>query len=141
RISSIHVVIQLEVAERIVARPGSRAYGYLSTLCQFYARPEIVLRLPPGAFPPPPKVTSALVRMTLPRARSSIGIPQKDESQFLEFVQVCFSQKRKTLRNNLRSLIPHGGIAQAIVECGLRPDSRAEQLTLGQFALLFAQLR
>jgi 16S rRNA (adenine1518-N6/adenine1519-N6)-dimethyltransferase len=140
RISSIHIVIQLEVAERIVAQPGSRAYGYLSTLCQLYTKPGIVLRLPPGAFRPPPKVTSALLQMVLPGKRSSLRIPTKDESRFLEFIQTCFSQKRKTLRNNLRPLIAPGKIQQTLSVCGLRPDSRAEQLTLEQFALLFAQL-
>jgi len=141
RISSIHVVTQLEVAERIVAQPGSRAYGYLSTLCQLYTKPEIVLRLPPGAFRPPPKVQSALLRMLLPGRRSSLRIPPEDEPRFLEFIQTCFSQKRKTLRNNLRPLVASGKIQQTLSICGLRPDSRAEQLTLEQFALLFAQLR
>jgi len=141
RISSIHIVIQLEVAERIVAQPGSRAYGYLSTLCQLYTKPEIVLRLPAGAFRPPPKVTSALMRMALPGKRSSLQIPAKDETRFLEFVQTCFSQKRKTLRNNLRQLVSSGKIQQTLSTCGLRPDSRAEQLTLEQFALLFAELQ
>ncbi len=138
RIASIHVVIQFEVAARIAALPGRRAYGYLSALCQFYAIPEIVFRIPPGAFRPPPRVTSALVRMTLPGERSALEIA--DERRFLEFVQACFSQKRKTLRNNLRSIAPGEKIQRAFSACGLRPDSRAEQLTLAQFAALFAQL-
>jgi 16S rRNA (adenine1518-N6/adenine1519-N6)-dimethyltransferase len=138
QILSIHIVIQLEVAERIAARPGRREYGYLSTLCQFYAKPEIALRIPPGAFRPPPRVNSALVRMTLPGERASLGIT--DEKRFLEFVQRCFGQKRKTLRNNLRSFASDRQIHQAIEDCGLRPDSRAEQLTLAQFASLFATL-
>ncbi|MGC2333933.1 MAG: 16S rRNA (adenine(1518)-N(6)/adenine(1519)-N(6))-dimethyltransferase RsmA, partial [Candidatus Acidiferrales bacterium] len=66
QIASIHIVIQFEVAARIAARPGRREYGYLSAACQFYARPEIVLQVPPSAFRPPPRVRSALVRMTLP---------------------------------------------------------------------------
>lgn len=138
RILSIHIVIQLEVAERIAARPGRREYGYLSALCQFYAKPEIALRIPPGAFRPPPRVKSALVRMTLPGERASLKV--SDERIFLEFVQGCFGQKRKTLRNNLRSLASDQQINQAIKDCGLRPDARAEQLTLAQFASLFASL-
>jgi 16S rRNA (adenine1518-N6/adenine1519-N6)-dimethyltransferase len=141
RIASIHIVIQLEVAERIVARPCSRAYGYLSAACQFYTKPEIVLRLPPGAFRPPPKVKSALVQMTIPGERRSLGIATNDESRILQFIQLCFGQKRKTLRNNLRSTTPDDRIGQALAACGLRPDSRAEQLTLGQFARLFGALR
>lgn len=138
RIASIHVVMQLEVAERIVARPGIRAYGYLSAVCQFYARPEIVMRIPPGAFRPPPRVTSALVRMTLPGERASLGVT--DDKRFLAFVGVCFGQKRKTLRNNLRSVAPAERIAEALAACGLRSDARAEQLLLAQFGALFAAL-
>jgi 16S rRNA (adenine1518-N6/adenine1519-N6)-dimethyltransferase len=138
RILSIHIVIQLEVAERIAAPPGRREYGYLSALCQFYANPEIALRIPPGAFRPPPRVKSALVRMTLPGQRATLNIT--DEKHFLEFVLGCFGQKRKTLRNNLRSLATDQQIHQAIEDCGLRPDARAEQLTLAQFASLFASL-
>jgi 16S rRNA (adenine1518-N6/adenine1519-N6)-dimethyltransferase len=134
-IASIHVVMQFEVAARIVAPPGRRAYGYLSAICQFYARPEMVLRIPPGAFRPPPRVTSALVRMTLPGERIGLGIT--DEKRFFEFVQLCFAQKRKTLRNNLRSRAPAERIAEALAACGLRPDARAEQLSLTQFAALF----
>jgi 16S rRNA (adenine1518-N6/adenine1519-N6)-dimethyltransferase len=138
QILSIHIVIQLEVAERIAAKPGRREYGYLSALCQFYAKPEIALRIPPGAFRPPPRVNSALVGMTLPGQRASLNVG--DEKRFLEFVQGCFGQKRKTLRNNLRSIASDQQIHQAIKDCGLRPDSRAEQLTLALFASLFARL-
>ncbi|MFZ0736073.1 MAG: 16S rRNA (adenine(1518)-N(6)/adenine(1519)-N(6))-dimethyltransferase RsmA [Candidatus Acidiferrales bacterium] len=134
RISSIHIVIQLEVAARIAARPGRREYGYLSTLCQFYARPEIVLRIPPGAFRPPPKVTSALVHLTLPGERATLRVA--DEERFLAFLQLCFSQKRKTLRNNLRGNFPAERIAAAFAAAELEPVARAEQLTLAQFAAL-----
>jgi len=135
---SIHVVIQLEVAERIVAEPGQRDYGYLSTLCQFYARPEIELRIPPGAFRPPPKVDSALLSMSLPGDRAPLAV--RDETRFLEFVQRCFAQKRKTLRNNLRGVFSAERLTRAIERTGLRPDARAEQLSLAQFAALFNAL-
>lgn len=138
QIASIHIVIQLEVAARIAARPGRREYGYLSAACQFYARPEIVLRIPPGAFRPPPRVTSALVRMTLPGERASLGV--RDDQRFLEFVQMCFGQKRKTLRNNLRALAPDERIHGALEACKLRPDARAEQLSLAQFSALFVAI-
>jgi 16S rRNA (adenine1518-N6/adenine1519-N6)-dimethyltransferase len=138
RITSIHVVIQLEVATRIAARPGRSAYGYLSALCQFYTHPEIALRIPPGAFRPPPRVRSALVRMTLPGERPALGI--SDEKRFLEFVQACFGQKRKTLRNNLRARFSDDRVHQALAAGGLRPDARAEQLTLPDFAALFHRL-
>jgi 16S rRNA (adenine1518-N6/adenine1519-N6)-dimethyltransferase len=144
RIDSIHVVIQLEVAARIAAHPGRREYGYLSALCQFYAKPEIVLRIPPGAFRPPPRVTSALVGMSLPGERAWLDIA--DEARFLQFVQVCFGQKRKTLRNNLRAVAttprtPGDDRVRAALEAsGLRSDARAEQLSLAKFATLFKNL-
>jgi len=139
QIASIHIVIQLEVAARIAARPGRREYGYLSAACQFYAKPEVAMRIPPGAFRPPPRVTSALVRMTLPGDRAGLGIT--DEQRFLEFVQLCFGQKRKTLRNNLRAVAPDERIHEALGAAGLRADARAEQLSLVEFAGLFKQLR
>ena len=138
QIASIHIVVQFEVAARMVARPGRRSYGFLSALCQFYAYPQIVLRIPPGAFRPPPRITSALVSMTLPGERSSLGV--RDEKRCLDFVGVCFGQKRKTLRNNLRSLASAERIANALADCGLRADARAEQLSLAQFAALFGAL-
>ncbi|HEX4004023.1 MAG TPA: 16S rRNA (adenine(1518)-N(6)/adenine(1519)-N(6))-dimethyltransferase RsmA [Candidatus Acidoferrales bacterium] len=138
QIDSIHIVIQFEVAARIAARPGRREYGYLSAACQFYTRPEIAFRIPPGAFRPPPRVTSALVRMTLPGERASLGV--RDEAGFLEFVQTCFGQKRKTLRNNLRSLAPDDRIRAALEASALRPDVRAEQLSLAQFSAIFSEV-
>ena len=141
RIDSIHIVVQLEVAARIVARPGRREYGYLSTLCQFYTRPEIVLRIPPGAFRPPPRVASALLRMTLPGERASLGVARDEESAFLEFIQACFGQKRKTLRNNLRAQAGDERLGSAFANCDLPPDARAEQLSLAQFAALFRNLQ
>jgi 16S rRNA (adenine1518-N6/adenine1519-N6)-dimethyltransferase len=138
RIDSIHIVVQFEVAARIAAPPGRRAYGYLSAACQFYTRPEIALRIPPGAFRPPPRVTSALLRMALPGERASLGIV--DEHRFLKFVQVCFGMKRKTLRNNLRSILPDEAVREALAASALPADARAEQLSLPRFAALFVRL-
>jgi len=138
RITSIHVVVQWEVAARITARPGRHEYGYLSAACQFYAQPKIVLRLPPGAFRPPPRVTSALVAMELPGERASLDIA--DERRFLKFVQTCFGQKRKTLRNNLRTEFSDDLIGDALRSAAVRLDSRAEQLSLAQFTTLFRKL-
>jgi 16S rRNA (adenine1518-N6/adenine1519-N6)-dimethyltransferase len=141
QIASIHIVIQLEVAERIAAHPNVRDYGYLSALCQFYAQPKIALRIPPGAFRPPPKVKSALVGMTLPGAQAGLNITgEANEKHFLDFVQTCFSQKRKTLRNNLLTVASDQKIHDALAATALRADARAEQLTLPQFAALFSQL-
>jgi 16S rRNA (adenine1518-N6/adenine1519-N6)-dimethyltransferase len=136
QLASIHIVVQQEVAERIVAAPGRRDYGYLSAVCQFYTRPEIAFRIPPGAFRPPPRVHSTLLHMTIPGERAALNV--SDEKQFLEFIGTCFGQKRKTLRNNLLEGVPDEQIRAALADCGLRPDARAEQLSLAQFAKLFA---
>jgi 16S rRNA (adenine1518-N6/adenine1519-N6)-dimethyltransferase len=138
QLASVHIVIQQEVAERIVAAPGRRDYGYLSATCQFYARPEIAFRIPPGAFRPPPRVNSALVHMTMPGECSSLEVA--DEKRFLKFIATCFGQKRKTLRNNLRGIMPDERIHAALADSGLRSDARAEQLSLAQFAAFFAQI-
>jgi 16S rRNA (adenine1518-N6/adenine1519-N6)-dimethyltransferase len=134
RIAAIHIVIQYEVAVRIVAQPGRRDYGYLSVASQWYGNPEIAFRIPPGAFNPPPKVDSALVSFRMPGERAKIKV--SDENAFLDFVKECFAQKRKTLRNNLRPRL--GTRTEEILKAaGLPSDARAEQLTITQFAALF----
>ena len=138
-IEDIHIVIQKEVAERLAAEPGAKSYGYLSVVTQLYARPELVLEIPRAAFQPPPEVSSMLVTLRLPgeRARVAVG----DEPTFLDFVKLCFSQKRKTLVNNLRSLAKPAAVREALAAGHLRPDARAEQLSIAQFAALHAALR
>jgi 16S rRNA (adenine1518-N6/adenine1519-N6)-dimethyltransferase len=134
RIEGIHIVIQYEVAVRIVAQPGRRDYGYLSVVSQWFSRPEIAFRIPPGAFQPPPKVASALVSFRMPGAHVKYSL--EDETSFLNFVKECFAQKRKTLRNNLRARL--GTRTEEVLrEAGLPLDARAEQLTVPQFAALF----
>jgi 16S rRNA (adenine1518-N6/adenine1519-N6)-dimethyltransferase len=137
RLESAFILVQLEVAERIAAKPGSRDYGYFSVFTQFYAQPQILLRIPPGAFSPPPRVSSALVALRTPGERATLGIT--DENAFLKFLKGCFAQKRKTLRNNLRTFLPPATNIQTVLsESGLSIDARAEELTLAQFAQLFA---
>lgn len=139
RIASIHTVIQLEVAQRIAAKPGTRDYGYVSVACQYYTRPETALKIPPGAFRPPPKVNSALVSMSLPGQRPSLAV--SDDTAFLRFVQTCFAHKRKTLRNNLLALAPDESVRKAIAAAGLPPAIRAEELPLERFAILWRQVQ
>jgi 16S rRNA (adenine1518-N6/adenine1519-N6)-dimethyltransferase len=137
-IAAIHIVIQLEVAERIAAQPGGREYGYLSVVSQWFSRPEIAFRIPPGAFRPPPKVDSALISFRLPGARAQNSLP--DENAFLDFVKECFAQKRKTLRNNLR---PRLGVRteEVLRDAGLSISARAEGLSLPEFVTLFQSSR
>jgi 16S rRNA (adenine1518-N6/adenine1519-N6)-dimethyltransferase len=138
-IDEIHVVIQLEVAERLAAGPGSRDYGYLSVATQLYSRPEIVLKLPREAFDPPPEVASALVTLRLPGKDAKLG--GIDTEQFLDFVKTCFAQKRKTLVNNLKTFGKADRIRAALEKFGLRADGRAEQLSVGEFAGLWRELK
>ena len=134
QIDEIHIVVQLEVAERLVAAPGSRDYAYLSVLTQYFTRPELVLQIPPSAFRPPPEVASALVTLRLPGERAKLSAIDKD--QFLKFVKLCFSQKRKTLANNLRSRAKLNQVRAALSALNLRPDVRAEQLSISELAKL-----
>lgn len=153
-IDEIHVVIQTEVAQRLAAQPGSRDYGYLSVFTQLHARPEFVFEIPRDAFDPPPEVTSALVTLRLPGERANLNLDcgtqvskkknahlgHSAEEPFLDFVKLCFSQKRKTLVNNLRSAANPVATREALVELNLRPDSRAEQLTVAQLAGVYSSL-
>ncbi len=138
RIDEIHIVIQTEVAHRLVAQPGGRDYGYLSVFTQFYSRPEFVFEIPRDAFDPPPEVTSALVTLRLPGERAKLSL--SDETRFLDFVKLCFSKKRKTLVNNLRTLAKPDRVRGALASLSLRPDARAEQLTASQLAALHSHL-
>lgn len=92
-------MFQKEVAERLVAPPGSKTYGILSVLCAAYYHREYLFTVPPEEFNPPPKVHSAVLRMT--RHSTTLPVPEK---QFFQVVKTAFNQRRKTLRNSLRSL-------------------------------------
>lgn len=138
RIEVIHLVVQLEVALRLAARPGTRAYGYLSVVTQYFSHPEIVLRIPRMAFRPPPKVTSALVTLRLHGERARLDV--RDEPRFFDFVKLAFAHKRKTLVNNLRARVSPQLTIEALAEMRLRPDARAEQLSVAQFAELLRRL-
>src|SRR5216683_1853693 len=137
-IDEIHIVIQTEVALRLAAQPGTRDYGYLSVVTQFYSRPEFVFEIPRDAFNPPPEVTSALVTLRLPGERAKLSL--SSASDFLDFVKLCFSKKRKTLVNNLRTLAKPDRAREALASLTLRPDARAEQLSVSQLAALHSLL-
>lgn len=138
QIDEIHIVIQEEVAERLTAKPQTKQYGYLSVVTQLYTRPELVFTIPRNAFSPPPEVGSALVTLRLPGERAKLRL--HDENAFLEFVKMCFSQKRKTLVNNLRAVASPDATREILAAQNLRPDARAEQLTVAQFAALHTSL-
>jgi 16S rRNA (adenine1518-N6/adenine1519-N6)-dimethyltransferase len=125
-------LMQKEVAERLVAVPGTREYGYLTVFTRLYAEPKLLFTVPPGSFQPPPKVDSAVVRLT--RIPPSPDIP--DVAAFLKFVSACFTHKRKTLRNNLSGLYGREAL-EGLPQAG----QRAEQLSVSELAALFATLQ
>jgi 16S rRNA (adenine1518-N6/adenine1519-N6)-dimethyltransferase len=131
-IDEIHIVIQWEVAQRLTARPGNKSYGYLSVATQFYSRPELVLKIPRGAFRPPPEVDSASVTLRLPGENAKLGLV--NGNAFREFVKICFGQKRKTLANNLRGLAKPARVREILEQLKLRADARAEQLSVADLA-------
>jgi 16S rRNA (adenine1518-N6/adenine1519-N6)-dimethyltransferase len=132
-ITDMHFMLQKEVVDRMVAEPGSKQYGRLSVMAAFHCRMERLFTVPPGAFRPPPKVDSAIIRM----------IPKKlDEGtlsrlpQLEEVVRRAFGQRRKTLRNALKGLLDE----KAIEAAGIDPMARAETVDLAGFISLTDQL-
>lgn len=140
-IDEIHVVVQTEVAERMAAEPGSKAYGYLSVATQLNARAELVLEIPRAAFSPPPEVGSTLVTLRLPGEWARLAMEAGRREEFLEFVKLCFSKKRKTLVNNLREDFSPESVRGALGAVGLRLDVRAEQIAIGDLGRLFTALK
>ena len=135
--STIVIMVQKEVADRLAASPGSRDYGLLSATAQLYGRVEKVFTLPPAAFSPPPKVHSAVVRINLSPRFETLRVP---EAEFIAFLKVCFGQKRKTLWNNLKERYDGGVLKAALAATGIKPTIRAEALTLERTASLFRAL-
>src|SRR5262249_54855696 len=138
QIDVAHIVIQLEVAQRLTARPGNKLYGYLSVAAQFYSQPDFALRLPRGAFRPPPEVGSALVTLRFPGASADVEVD--DARAFLEVVKTCFAQKRKTLSNNLRGTEEPEQVRGILRELRLREDARAEQLSVAELVELYKRI-
>lgn len=138
-IEEIVVMVQEEVAWRIVAKPGSPEYGLLSITCQYYTQPELLFSVGPKSFSPPPQVRSAIVRMRVSPQGEALGI--QDEDAFWSLVRAAFSQKRKTLFNNWKGTLEKQQLRQTIEASGIDLRARAEALSLDQFAMLFKALR
>ncbi|NWG88210.1 MAG: 16S rRNA (adenine(1518)-N(6)/adenine(1519)-N(6))-dimethyltransferase RsmA [Hydrogenophilaceae bacterium] len=133
RVTAQHFMLQKEVVDRIVAAAGSIDYGRLSVMLQFRYRVARLFVVPPGAFSPPPKVHSAIVRMLpIPPAE----LPRVDADSFARVVAAAFGQRRKTLRNALAGLLSE----EAIRAAGVDPSARAETLAVEHFVRLTAQL-
>jgi 16S rRNA (adenine1518-N6/adenine1519-N6)-dimethyltransferase len=136
--STIVIMLQKEVADRLAASPGSRDYGLLTATALLYGRVEKLFTLPPGAFAPAPKVHSSVVRITIKPRLESLRVP---EAEFIAFLKLCFGQKRKALWNNLKTQYDEDVLRAALAKSGVKPAIRAEALPLERTAALFRTLR
>ena len=128
--ASLTVMVQKEVADRLIAKPRTKDYGRLSVLAQFLSKPRRLFDLPPRAFVPPPKVTSTVIEL-LPLPEPAFPARLADLERA---TQAAFGQRRKMLRQSLRSL---GGDTEALMAVAeITPTARAEELTVAQFAAL-----
>ncbi|HLV86570.1 MAG TPA: 16S rRNA (adenine(1518)-N(6)/adenine(1519)-N(6))-dimethyltransferase RsmA [Candidatus Sulfotelmatobacter sp.] len=135
---SIIIMVQREVAERLAAEPGGREYGMLSATAQLYARVENLFTLPPGAFAPPPKVYSSVIRLTIEPRQEELGVAVDG---FMRFLRLSFGQKRKTLWNNLRLGYDEADLKRALSHAKVKPTARAETLSLEQSAAVYRALQ
>ena len=128
---SMTLTIQKEVAQRIVANPGTKDYGVLSLAVQYHADPEIKFIIPAGAFRPVPKVDSAVIHMHI---RKTPKVVVADEALLFKIIRAGFSQRRKTLSNALKPLMPD--IKDVLIDTGIDPGRRGETLSMDEFARL-----
>ncbi len=136
---TVTVMVQKEVAQRICAAPGAGDYGAFSVFCQYHAQPEILFDVPPSCFIPQPKVTSAVLHLTV---RSQPPAMVADEAFFFRVVRASFAQRRKTLVNGLGALgIPKPKLLEAVRACGFAENVRGETLSIADFAKLSSALR
>lgn len=140
-LSSITIMVQKEVADRMRVGPGTKDYGALSLAVQYYARPEIVAQVSPDCFIPKPGVGSAVIRLT---RYDSPPVSVKDEKKMFSLIRAAFNQRRKTLVNALSNAgmeqITKERVQNVLEEMGLSPSIRGEALTLDRFAELSDRL-
>ncbi len=131
-VSLLVTMVQKEVAERMVAKPGGKDYGALSVAVQYYTAPEIVFTVPPSAFIPAPAVESAVIRCAV-RAVPPVAVA--DERMFFRTVKAAFAQRRKTLANGLKAAgLPPAAAAEVLAAAGIDGNRRGETLSLAEFA-------
>jgi len=128
-IEDMHFMLQKEVVDRICAAPGSKKYGRLSVMMQYYCATELLFDVPPESFDPAPQVMSAIVRL-VPHRQPPVAV--NDMAKLNRVVTQAFSQRRKTLRNSLKKLIAE----EEIAALGIDPTLRAENISLAEFASL-----
>lgn len=136
-VETIVIMVQKEVADRLAAVPGSRDYGLLTVTAQLFTDIEALFTLPPNMFAPPPKVHSTVLRLRVAPKGVRLNV---DPNAFIDFCKLAFSQKRKTLINNLRKRYGQDEAKAALRKLGLREDARAEALSLEDLAGIYKQL-
>jgi len=129
KVQDMHFMLQKEVVDRITAPAGSKEYGRLSVMVQYYCKPTFLFEVPAGAFNPPPKVTSAVFRL---EPYVSKPVVAQSEKALAALVSHVFTQRRKTLRNSLKGQIDEAGFARV----GIDPMARPETLSMAQFVAL-----
>ena len=127
------IMVQREVADRLVAKPGGSEYGLLSATAQLYARVEKLFDLPPASFNPPPKVHSSVIRLTMEPKTQELGL---SAPEMIAFFTLAFAQKRKTLGNNLKARYGDAELKAALEETRLKASVRAEALSIEKMAAL-----
>ena len=132
----IVLLLQKEVAERLYAQPGSRAFGALSVRVQYLAKCELVCPVPAGYFYPPPKVDSAVVRL----CPQLVEPPALDSRRLETLVKLGFAAKRKMLRNNLQGIVDRDRLTQLLEQLEVNPQARAEELSVAQWVALSNRL-
>jgi 16S rRNA (adenine1518-N6/adenine1519-N6)-dimethyltransferase len=136
-LANIVVMIQKEVAERIVASPSTKAYGSLSVFAQYFSEPSKVVQVPSHVFVPAPKVDSMVIKLAI---RSTPPVPVMDEAFFFQVVRASFAKRRKTLVNSLQSSLPFplekAHLEELVRSIGLDPSCRGEMLSIESFAQL-----
>lgn len=133
-IGAATVMLQKEVADRILSRPGTKAYGSISVMLQAFADIERIAKVSRGSFMPPPKVDSSVIRLRWRDGPADLA----NEARFERVVRAAFAQRRKKLRNSLRTAFPPAVVDAAGTKSGLSLDRRAESLSVAEFAALAA---
>ena len=134
--SSVTVMVQKEVAQRMAARPGAADYSAFTVFCNYYAEPRLLFDVPPSCFLPQPKVTSAVIQLV---TRQEPPCEVRDEALFFRVVRASFAQRRKQLQNGLAAGFPELGkakVAEILTGCGLSPSVRGETLDIPTFAAI-----
>jgi 16S rRNA (adenine1518-N6/adenine1519-N6)-dimethyltransferase len=133
------VMIQKEMADRIVAPPGGKAYGALGVMLRTYLDATVVAKVGPGSFVPPPKIDSTVLLLT-PLPDAAPRVPIADEAHYSKVVHAAFGQRRKTLRNALRAVFEEAAVDGALAASGIDGQRRGETLSIEEFGALTAAL-